>query len=123
MQKTNLYLFAHTIPAEQGYFALDLRGDVHTHKIYLHKEPVIAWFIEVERGKQTPSTFVTPICQDALSDLYQGAVLRPDGKVVISGTREWESFEAYRAHVAWDEYNVPTAVANKLEADNNARFA
>ncbi len=49
-----------------------------------------------------PQTFVWPVCQAKLSSLYEGAILRPDGKVCIRGVETFDSLEDYEAHVAED---------------------
>lgn len=76
--KNDLYLFAQIIPAEQGYYALDLHGERDTNDegtseltehIMVWPEPVIGWGVEFERGKDKPLVFVTPICQAKLSSL------------------------------------------------------
>lgn len=123
-KKEQLRLFAQTIPAQPGFYALDLCYPYPHHNkqeidwdapIVLQKEPVIAWFVEVERNQDDPVSYVTPICQNDLSDLFQGAILRPDGTVAIHGGDGWRTIEDYRATIEYHPRNLSTALAYRAE--------
>lgn len=121
--KSNPKIFSQIIPAGPGYYALDLVGSPRDGSFRIQKQPVLAWFIAAE-CEDGPDTFVTAVCQEALSDVWDGAILRPDGKVVIRGVRQWDSFEEYEKYALAERHNIATAIARKHheneEALNNA---
>lgn len=127
--------FSQIIKADPGYYALDLYGASRKDdSLHVHKEPVLAWFIAAEmqddpvgslpssrcsknrqEGATRPDTFITPICQERLSDLFEGAVLRPDGSVVIRGVQSWDNVAEYLKYVTAEHCNAPTLIENKRE--------
>ena len=81
------------LPARDGYYAIDFerRGkDLRSKKMI-----VIAWSIELGDRDQVD---VQPICIDDLSDLYEGAILTPIGRVIIRSKRHWVTLEDYLSY-------------------------
>jgi hypothetical protein len=109
---TNPRIFSQIIKANPGYFAIELVGNPRDGSFRMHLEPVLAWFASAEM-KDNPDTNLTPICQEAFSDLYDGAVLRPDSRVVIRGVDHWASLGEYEQHLKDTRVNMPTAIAHK----------
>ncbi len=119
-KKSEQYLFAHTITAQPDWYAVDICIDLDDYenqnpdaKPHVYEEPIISWFIEVERGKDDPAIYLTPITHNKLSSLYQGAIKRPDGSVAIRGVGEWNNVDEYREHVRQTQHNMATAAFNR----------
>jgi hypothetical protein len=50
-------------------------------------------------------TICEPVIHDAKGSFFEGAVLHPDGRVVIPGKKSFGSLTEYEAHINENFYN------------------
>jgi len=100
------------LPAEPGFYAINF--DQRGSEVFVQNLHVIAWAIEFGFADQVD---VKPICVDQLSPLYEGAILSPNGRVIIRGSEWWNSYDEYISYFASihgvDYRNVVTSASAK----------
>jgi hypothetical protein len=106
------------ISAPPGFFAVDWLFDPKDENPPQHRlEPVQAWIVSIYEDRDNPRTITVcdPVIHEAKSSFFEGAVLYPDGRVVIPGKGSFRSLEDYAAHKQEGWHNNYTAIARKQE--------
>jgi hypothetical protein len=105
------------IASEPGFYTVDWQLDPEDRSPISPKlEPVIAWLVSIYEGRgQETVTVANPITHEPRGSLYEGAILYPDGRVVISGKTGFLTLDAYNQSKLATFHNNATTLASKCE--------
>lgn len=109
------------VPAEPNWYALDWCFQKDDSGVFVAKETILAWVVSIYEEHQKVTTSIEPVTQEKMSSFYEGAILRPDGSVCISGLEYWHTLADYQADVRKRHHNNATTFMNKAEALNEAK--
>ena len=103
------------VSAQPGYDLIDWVFFDSSKGIDVSREPIQAWVISIYETKDGVHTVVEPATHEKRSSFYEGAILYPDGRVVIAGVDEWRSLEDYVAHINKNYSSNTAEFCNKQE--------
>ena len=111
------------IGCQPGFYAIDFQLDPEDKSPPFPKKiPVVSWLVSIYEGRDIGSTLTIakPITHEITGSLYEGAVLYPDGKVIIPGDRCYYSLADYADEKRKDWHNNQSTIASKIEELSDA---
>ena len=87
-----------------GYYALDRVCYPKSNRIEVLKVPVIGW--RIAHDTEMGGVYVEPLCAEALSELWRGEILHPDG--TITPTTMWKSYDHFETSVTMRDLDDTT---------------
>ncbi len=87
--------FREIIPAQAGWFIVDLVVDGTTQKPLreLWKQPIIAWGISEDKTGSKFFCWATPICAETINREY--LLMSPDGQITDPESASWDNVEEF----------------------------